>query len=418
MQNILFFIFRLHGGGAERVVSNLSVGISEKYNVKIAVFDKSDQTYPFKGELIRIKLPFSENPAGNKWWARACRLFVLIYKLRKLKKIHKIDVSVSFAEPANIINVLTKGRTKTILSVRTLLSKHLVDTSNPKLFQGLIKYLYNCSDQVIVPSKMVEQDLISQFKLFPSKVKLIYNYTEREKIEELSKEIIEDPFYKNLFEQQILLNVGRITLAKGQWLLPQLLYRLKPKYKNLKLVIIGEAENGDDVKMHLVYLANQLGLKLYDHSLPQLPSLDFDIFLLGFKTNPFCYMRHSKILLFPSVFEGFPNTLLEAMQCGLPVVSSDCYAGPREILAPDSDPEKRTDKMECRKYGILCPPIPSLNFNDNIPDNILGEWILAVTTLIKDDALRNELAQNGYQRVKDFDKKIILRQWEESIIKQ
>src|SRR5580693_5197927 len=98
MQNVLFFIFRLYGGGAERVVSNLSVAFSDQYNIKVAVFDNQGKTYPFKGELIRLKLPFSNDPIRNRWWQRLTRLVLLIYKLRKIKKEYNIDVTVSFAE--------------------------------------------------------------------------------------------------------------------------------------------------------------------------------------------------------------------------------------------------------------------------------------------------------------------------------
>jgi hypothetical protein len=61
MQNILLFIFRLYGVGAERVVSNLSSASSEEHNVKIAIFDKPGKTYPYTGELLHIELPFSED---------------------------------------------------------------------------------------------------------------------------------------------------------------------------------------------------------------------------------------------------------------------------------------------------------------------------------------------------------------------
>jgi hypothetical protein len=59
-RNILFFIYRLYGGGAERVVSNLSMALGDNYNIKIIIYDLEEKTYPYKGELIRIKLPFSK----------------------------------------------------------------------------------------------------------------------------------------------------------------------------------------------------------------------------------------------------------------------------------------------------------------------------------------------------------------------
>ena len=64
-KNILFIIYRLYGGGAERVVSNLSMALGDKYNVKITIYDIEEKTYPYKGELIRIKLPFSKDPVPD-----------------------------------------------------------------------------------------------------------------------------------------------------------------------------------------------------------------------------------------------------------------------------------------------------------------------------------------------------------------
>ena len=170
MQNVLFFIFRLYGGGAERVVSNLSIAFSEQYNVKVAVYDSQEKTYSYKGELIRIRLPFSNDPTRNHRWQRLVRLVVLIYKVRKIKRQHKIDVAISFAEQANIVNILTKGRSRTVISVRTLLSKELISTPKMKILGHFIRRLYNKAQQIIVPSQLAAQDLQNHFGIQPCKL--------------------------------------------------------------------------------------------------------------------------------------------------------------------------------------------------------------------------------------------------------
>jgi glycosyltransferase involved in cell wall biosynthesis len=415
-ENVLFFLYRLYGGGGERVISNLSQDLAESYQVKIAIFDTSEQTYPYKGELIRIKLPFSKDTAGNNRWARAVRLIVLIYQLKKIKRQHRIDVAISFAEQANIINVLTRGKTRTILSVRTILSKHILEAANPNTLEWLIRRLYNRAHHIIVPSKAAGRDLIANFIVSPLKLEVIYNYVDQERITRMSMEIIDDLFLSNLFQQPILLNVGRVTPAKGQWLLFELIRKIKPQFPDWKLVIIGEAENEGPLKSQLIDLAEKLGLKLYDHSMGQQQSLDYEIYLLGYQENPFRFMRKSKVLLFPSVFEGFPNTVLEAMQCGLPVIVADSPSGAREIIAPDSDPSKNENKTEFTKYGILAPSLPTADISKAIDEKTIHEWVVAVITLIGDTDLQTELIQNGYIRVKDFDKQSILKQWKESIV--
>ena len=415
MQNVLFFLFRLYGGGAERVVSNLSLDLADHYNIKIAIFDNQEQAYPYHGELIRIRLPFSKNPAGNKLLARAIRLLVLVYKLRRIKKQHQINVTISFAEQANIINVLTKGKTRIILSVRTFLSSQILDIPNSNLLRFLIKFLYNKADLIITPSKVAALDLIRHFRILPGKLKVIYNYVDRGKIIERSMQRIDDAFHQQLFELPILLNVGRITPAKGQWLLLEMMKKIKTQFQGWKLVIIGETENEESLRSYLTALAAKSGLKLYDSLSGQTTSLDYDVYLLGFQENPFRYLAKSKILLFPSVFEGFPNIVLEAMQTGLPVIVADCNAGPREILAPETDLNAKISMMELTKYGILCPALSSTDYKEIIDTGLLNEWMSALSKLINEPELTNGLIENAYVRLLSFDKKQILEQWKHCI---
>ena len=73
--------------------------------------------------------------------------------------------------------------------------------------------------------------------------------------------------------------------------------------------------------------------------------LEDNVFLLGFKDNPYYYMRRADVFFLSSLFEGFANVLIEAMACELPVVACDCIPGPRELLAPDTDFSKSTDSI-------------------------------------------------------------------------
>jgi glycosyltransferase involved in cell wall biosynthesis len=299
--------------------------------------------------------------------------------------------------------------------MRTLLSKEIASTPRMKILTHLIRGLYNKADQIIVPSQLGGLDLQNHFGIEPAKLKVIYNYIEPETINTLCAEDIGDPFLKSLFARPVLLNVGRVTRAKGQWLLFDMMKKIKAVHPEWKMVIIGESDTEGSLKSDLHKLSAELGLKLYDSTAENDLSFEYDIYLMGFRVNPYKYMRQSNVLVFPSVFEGFPNTVLEAMQCKLPVIVADCNAGPREIMAPKSDFSNRTVKAEWTDNGILCPALPFADINIPVSSSIIDEWVYAINQVMSDYEMRERFIRNGLQRVRDFDKTEIINEWEKSI---
>ena len=416
-QNILFFVFRLYGGGAERTVSNLSLAFGDQYNLKIAIYGDQENLYPYKGELIHIHLPFSKDPTTNSWWKRQIRLIMLVYRLRQIKRKNNIDIAVSFGEQPNIINMLTRGKRKTILSVRSLLSREMAFYPKMKMLKYLIKSLYNHAEMVVVPSKLSAHDLTTNFAVAKNKIRVIHNFIDPDKMDKLKIDSLDANQDQKIFQFPVLLNVGRITPAKGQWLLLRVLKELRGKNKDYKLVLIGESETEGVLKDELKELAKDLDLKVYDASPEAVLNSDADVYFLGFRANPFQYMKRSSIFLLSSVFEGFPNVILEAMQCGLPVIAADCISGPREIMAPDSDLDKIIHDYEQTPYGILCPALGMEPPKSPVSKEILSAWVNAIILLNNQPALRESMVQNSYKRVHDFDRGIILDEWREEVLK-
>jgi glycosyltransferase involved in cell wall biosynthesis len=184
---------------------------------------------------------------------------------------------------------------------------------------------------------------------------------------------------------------------------------LKEKHKDLKLVILGEGE----LKDYLVKLSEELGLKTYFWDRDAL-SESFDVYFLGFQKNPFKFIARSKLFVFPSLWEGFPNALVEAMACGVPVVSSDCRSGPREILAPNTDFSHQTQKPEFAEYGVLMPvfDVKYKTAKEPLEEREIM-WVETIDKLLEDESLRKNHSEKAKQRAEDFRIEKIVQEWKE-----
>jgi len=388
--NLAIIVPTLSGGGAERVASNLSLYLSEqKYKRYIILNDAEEIDYPYKGTLIDLDTKVINNPLGKIF-----NLVKRIYKVKKIKKKYKVQTTISFLEAANIVNIFTKTEDKIILSIRNFKSKSSKSFYG-KIYNYLIKIFYNRADILVAVSKGVKDDLIRNYGIDKNKIKVIYNLYDLDKIQGLSKEKIEDK-YKEIFKFPVIISVGRSTKQKGQWHLIRAFKKVKEKITNIKLIILGTGELEDYLKQ----LVEEL-------------NLEKDVYFLGFQKNPFKFISKSKIYVFPSLYEGFPNALVEAMACGIPVISSDCRSGPREILAPESNMNKETKIIEYAKYGVLLPVC-----NDNYykaKDPLTNkEMILAksIVELYSSKELLENYTVKSKERVKDFNKDKIILQYE------
>jgi len=131
-------------------------------------------------------------------------------------------------------------------------------------------------------------------------------------------------------------------------------------------------------------------------------SVDFDIYFLGYERNSYPYLYRASLYIMTSSWEGFPLSLCEAMASGVPVVSSDCFTGPREIIAPGLDAKQPIEQPQITNYGVLMPLAKN---------NTLTTWTETIVSLLKDKVLRDKLTLMAKKRVQDFDRKKISAQW-------
>jgi glycosyltransferase involved in cell wall biosynthesis len=406
-KNVLLLINQLYGGGAQKVIANLSIYLSEYYNVTLAIYNDIDKVvFEYKGDFIKLNLPYASDTHSNPLHKRILRSFSLLRQIKKLKKAKKIDATISFMEASNIVNILTRTGDKVIISVRSYLSNEFADIPRLKVFGNFIRFLYKRADHIVVPANLLKLDLVHNFSVPENKVRLIYNFTDFR----LAKELTQTPLpehHDRIFENgPVVINVGRINFPKAQWLQPIILSRVKAKVPGAKLVILGDGHLKEKILENAV--AN--GLKTYVEGTDNREDLqnDFDVYLLGFAKNPFPYLAKSNVFLMTSVYEGFPNVMIEAMSCGLPVVSSDCPSGPREILSPSTDIHLKAQSVEYAEYGVLTPVANPENEDEDVCEGPAAE---AVTKLLTDDETYQSYSKKSIERAAEFDVKKIIAQW-------
>jgi len=387
MKRVAFIIQHLTNGGAERTISNLSLMLKDKVELYLIIFDGSNITYPYEGTLLDLKLPPVEGQAG-----KLGNSIKRILAVRKLKKQYKFDCVISFMFGANIVNTLSGKCGKTITSARNYMSAY-----GKGLYRKFReRFIGKRSDQVIALSKMVKYDLESTFGLSPSKVKTIYNPCDISRIKRLAQEKCEFQFDKGCF---YFVNAGRMVEQKGQWHLIKAFSEVRKKFNNARLIILGSGE----LEQKLKKLASDLNVE---------DSVSF----FGFVSNPYTYISKCNCFVLSSLFEGLGNVIIEAMACGVPVISYDCLAGPRELIAPETCIQQRASKIEKCSCGMLVP------LNDETVD-----WSKQTT---KDDLLLADamqiiinspvseiemMTQKAIERLDEFNNDNIIQLWMDAI---
>jgi len=305
-KRLIFMLPTLTGGGAERVASLLSIYMPYNIDLKFILFEDKI-SYKYKGEIFVLNLP-GHRSLLIKFW----NMFLRYIRVKRYLRMFKPDAVLSFMEGPNLLNILTNK--KPYISVRNY--KSLSEKKN-LINKSIIKFLYNRAYKIIVNSEGIKRDLIKRWKINSKKIKVIYNPVDITNIQRLKKEKI-DVNFKEIFKYPVIINVGSLTEQKGQKYLLRAFAEVKKDMKDVKLLILGEGP----LRKELELLAEKLGIKK-------------DVIMPGFVKNPFKYISRSKLFVLSSLWEGFPMVLLEAIACGVPVISSNCKSGPAEILDND-----------------------------------------------------------------------------------
>lgn len=374
---LTFIIPNLNNGGAERVVSHLLGNLDREIFELSCVFYDSNHSYPIPGD---IKIFVVDTPGSENVFRKIYASIVRLFKIRNIINFYKPDVILSFLTGVNItaimVRMLARRKPRLIISERSTFSQYqfLLDFFSKTFFKYSIKFLYNYADCLIAVSKGVKEDLQKFTSMPEKKLIVIHNPVDIDKIIQLSNEEVHESRFLNE-NLPVIVHVGSLTKAKGHEYLLQA-FKLASQKVNCRLLLLGEGERKDE----LVSLAAGLGIN---------NMVEF----LGFNKNPYKFMRRSSVFVLSSIFEGFPNVLIEAMASGTPVISTNCKSGPNEII-------------DNGVTGILVPPKDAQKLAD------------AMVLLLTDTNLADKLKKNAQKKVPDFHINKIIGQYRTVLAQQ
>jgi len=215
-----------------------------------------------------------------------------------------------FSFQSNIIAIIISGILKNKIIIRSnsspnFYAKNIIKRKIMSLFFGM-------ADKIVVNSDDFEREFKKYFNL---KSIRIYNLMEDQpRLKKLYNQKVKFNFFDKNKKSLKIVSIGRLVSQKDHITILKALNLIKEK-KNFKFCIIGKGIEYNNLQKYII--SNNLRNKVK---------------LIGYKKNIYPFLKKADIFILSSLYEGLPNTLLEAVSTGIPIISSNCKTGPREIL--------------------------------------------------------------------------------------
>ena len=307
---VAFFLSDLDAGGAQRTIINIVNALPLGRIAPILITGRSDGG-------ARAWL----DPAYLLVYLGCARMRDTLWRLRAALLRDPPDVLMATMVDANIVASLAAGLAKRPpgLILRET-NSHRARGDLGRFRRAAVAWTYPFADAIVALSRGVGEELVQDYALDPSRVVTIHNPVDIESWARRADAArkASPPWGEFGAGAPVLLGVGRLIEQKGFDLLLRALAACQKGGRRAHLVLVGEGPE----RARLSALADELGLS--------------DRLLMpGFTADPAAWYAHGDLFVLPSRWEGFGHVIVEAMACGLPVISFDCPYGPADILSND-----------------------------------------------------------------------------------
>lgn len=353
MKRIALFINSLQKGGSERVMVNLAEYFhSQNCDVILVTQYQRENEYALSPNIRRI---FSEPKPEELTGSRIQNFCMRFRSLRDIWKNYKPDIILSFLGKNNLMAIATAAflPAKVAVSVR---GEPTMEYEG-RLMRFLAKRMFRFADGVILQTERAKA-------FFPKTV-------QRKSV------ILKNPLNPMFLTQKqalqrdnVIVAAGRLDENKNHAMLIHAFAKIAGEYPEMKLVIYGEGE----LRESLMQLVAE-------------KELTERIMLPGSIDNVAEKIGSAKIFALTSNTEGMPNSIIEAMVLGTPVISTDCPCGGPATLIEDG------------KNGLLVPVGDAYALAD------------ALRKLLSDEELARKISENALKIADELDPQKVDREW-------
>lgn len=356
---ILFLVNRNNAhGGAFKIMTWLANSLVNEHEVTYCNLNNDVPFFKLDSRIHYVNLDCVKK--SNFLYRNTIGLVQSIYQLVQLEKKGKYDFCINFSDHSFYPLVISKIFTK----IKIVVSQRVDPYSCNKKSDKIRLWLYRYCNGIVCQTNSA----LTYFKgKVPNKVKL--SVIPNPALRKAKK------YWNDVNNEGYLLSLARLDFKqKRQDVLLDAFKITHEKYPNLKLYLYGLSIGNEEKELiEMIEKRGLTGAAIYK----------------GVTNNSLEVIRKSKILLLTSDYEGIPNVILEGMDVGVPIISTDCKPGGAKLLLDDDS------------KGIIVP-------RDNPK-----EFAKAISFYIENPKIARKNAKTAQDSLERFSEKKIINSWQQ-----